>query len=185
MPTARYFFGVAAINGILYVVGGSDGPNFLATVEAYDPATDTWTTKASMPTPRYALGVAAVNGILYALGGANSNGVLATVEAYDPVHDTWTPQASMPTPRSVFGVARANGNLYVLGGGNQSTDANYVQPVTTTEAYDPIQNTWTTKASMPSWRKMLGVAAINGLLYAVGGNDVSNNPMATVEAFEP
>src|SRR5881396_2926876 len=54
MPTARHRLAVGVVNGILYAVGGSG--NFgspavvLATVEAYDPATNSWTTKASMPT---------------------------------------------------------------------------------------------------------------------------------------
>src|SRR5206468_2134925 len=52
-----------------------------ATVEAYDPGSNTWTARASMSTPRYGLGVAAINGTLYAVGGEN-NGQLATVEAF-------------------------------------------------------------------------------------------------------
>jgi hypothetical protein len=90
---------VGVVGGVLYAVGGNNGDNSgLTTVEAYDPTSDTWTSKASMPTSRYALGVAVVNGILYAVGGHNTNiGSLATVEAYDPVSDTWTSKASMPT----------------------------------------------------------------------------------------
>jgi hypothetical protein len=44
MPTARFAPGVAVVNGILYAVGGGSLNN-LATVEAYDPATNTWTSK--------------------------------------------------------------------------------------------------------------------------------------------
>src|SRR2546421_249104 len=82
MPTGRYLLGVAAVNGTLYAVGGFNGAgDYVATVEVYDPVTNTWTTQAPMPTARWALGVAAVNGTLYAVGGYNS-GPLATVEAY-------------------------------------------------------------------------------------------------------
>src|SRR2546425_902173 len=77
MPTARVGLGVAAINGILYAVGGDPrgqpSGGDAATVEAYDPASDTWTAKASMPMARGFLGVAAINGTLYAVGGINNN----------------------------------------------------------------------------------------------------------------
>jgi hypothetical protein len=65
----------------------------MATVEEYDPATNTWTTKAPMPTARESLGLAAAsNGKIYAVGGAvmSIHGVhfeghpLATVEEYTP-----------------------------------------------------------------------------------------------------
>jgi kelch-like protein 2/3 len=32
-----------SVNGLLYVVGGDDGTANLATVEVYNPDTDTWT----------------------------------------------------------------------------------------------------------------------------------------------
>ena len=86
MPTKREGLGVTAINSILYAVGGdqnASGGTVLATVEAYDPSTDSWTTKASMPTARWGLGVAAINGVLYAIGGVN-NGIRTEVEAYSP-----------------------------------------------------------------------------------------------------
>jgi hypothetical protein len=37
MPTARAYLGVADVNDILYAIGGSDGQNWLNTVEAYTP----------------------------------------------------------------------------------------------------------------------------------------------------
>ena len=82
MPTARNP-AVGVVNGIVYAVGGWGASNYLATVEAYDPATNTWTTKASMPTPRFGLAVGVVNGILYAVGGYVANS-LATLEVYQP-----------------------------------------------------------------------------------------------------
>lgn len=39
----------------------------------------------------------------------------------------------------------------------------------TVEAYDPVANTWTTKASMPTPRWGSTVSVVNGLIYAIGG----------------
>ena len=182
MPTARWDLGVAVNNGILYAVGGQTGNGFLATVEAYDPATNTWTTKAPMPTARYFLATTAVNGILYAVGGTNSqtgNSDLATVEAYDPATDTWTTKASMPTARFGLSLTTINGTLYAVGGNIANVGSQ-----ATVEAYDPVTNTWTTKASMPTPRTYIGLAAINGILYAVGGADCCGD-VATIEAYDP
>ena len=119
LPTARNFPGVGVVNGILYVVGGFDlSGTVLSVVEAYNPANDTWTTKASMPTARYQLAVEVVDGILYAVGGNTNgpNGILNTVEAYNAVSDTWIAATPMPTARTLPGVGVINGVLYAVGG---------------------------------------------------------------------
>jgi N-acetylneuraminic acid mutarotase len=62
MHQARAGLGVAAVNGKIYAIGGTTASGsyppdifsggFVGINEEYDPATDTWATKASMPTPR-------------------------------------------------------------------------------------------------------------------------------------
>jgi hypothetical protein len=136
MPTGRNSVGAAALNGILYVVGGSAASEPVATVEAYDPATDTWTTKASMPAALFSPAVGAVNGILYAVGGAPGGGSwVATVYAYDPVSNTWSTKASMPTARYALGADALNGILYAIGGFNY--DLTPDGALRTLEAYHP------------------------------------------------
>src|SRR5450759_779101 len=59
MPTARSDFGIAVCQNKIYCIGGttgfSDNTGFVAkgTNEVYDPATDTWETKAPLPTARF------------------------------------------------------------------------------------------------------------------------------------
>jgi YD repeat-containing protein len=180
MPTARRHLAAGAVNGVLYAVGGiSSGSVYRNTVEAYDPTTNAWTTKASMPTARAGLGVGVVNGVLYAVGGVSSGGAyLNTVEAYNPATNMWTTKASMPTARYGLGVGVVNGVIYAVGGiSNGNVYHN------TVEAYDPATNTWTTKASMPTARYDLGVGVVNGVLYAVGG--FAGMSLGTVEAYDP
>ena len=134
MPTARADLSAAALGGILYAIGGvTSASNNATTVEAYDPVSDAWTTKASMLVGRDIPSVAALSGALYVLGGLNgSSGLagLASVEAYDPVSDMWTPRTSMPTARWGLGAAALNGRLYAVGGYSNGVLA-------TLEAYDP------------------------------------------------
>lgn len=195
MPTRRGELGVAAVNGILYAIGGVDyGPGGGAPiadgwVEAYDPTTDSWTTKSPMPTPRSDFGIAVVNGIIYTIGGGGAACAVptyracTTVEAYDPATDTWTTKASLPTPRMSLGAANAGGIIYAVGGSN---DANFW--LATVEAYDPASDTWSTKASLATARFGLGVAAINGRVYALGGYMAVDNYATltpVLEAYDP
>uniref|UniRef100_A0A8C5SQT5 Uncharacterized protein n=1 Tax=Laticauda laticaudata TaxID=8630 RepID=A0A8C5SQT5_LATLA len=51
-------FGVSAVNGLLYVIGGDDGSCNLATVEYYNPMIDKWTVVSScMSTGRSYAGI--------------------------------------------------------------------------------------------------------------------------------
>ena len=61
MPTARWSLATGVVNGIIYAIGGVSSSGIVATVEAYNPRTDTWTQKADMPTARGWLSVSVVN----------------------------------------------------------------------------------------------------------------------------
>ncbi|HVT39257.1 MAG TPA: hypothetical protein VHE78_09445 [Gemmatimonadaceae bacterium] len=171
MPTARTALRMAALNGILYAVGGfnANTPQGLATVEAYDPSANTWTTKASMPTLRASMALAVVDGTLYAIGGGCGAGFCSTVVAYDPSSDTWSTKSPIPLPRVELVAGVANGMIYAIGGFNNVTAGGYLSAV---ESYDPFTNVWTSNAShtsMPTPRYALAMGAVGGLLYAVGG----------------
>jgi N-acetylneuraminic acid mutarotase len=166
MPTARFIAGSAVVDGKIYVVGGGPKSGGISNiVEEYDPAEDTWTSRANMPTSRQGVRAAAVDGIVYAIGGnggANNNVNFATVEAYDPTTDTWTTKTSMSTARTIMATAVVDGKIYVIGGGDQSDPL----PV---EVYDPATDTWTRKADMPTARWALAAEVVDGKIYVFGG----------------
>jgi N-acetylneuraminic acid mutarotase len=178
MSTARWGHGAAAVGGILYVVGGWANLQYVGgyswvygvtnSVEAYDPATNTWREKTPMPTARGGLAVSTVNGIIYAVGGQDSAGhPLATVEAYDPTTDTWTTKASLPAATSQLAAGSVNGILYAVGG--------TPGPGTALFAYDPAANAWSARASMPAAASYFPSAgALGSKLYVLGGGGLSN-----------
>ena len=70
---------------MIYAIGGFNGASQYAIVEAYDPATNTWTTQTAMPTARVSLETVAVNNVIYAIGGYNGvNTPLGTNESFSP-----------------------------------------------------------------------------------------------------
>ena len=118
MPTPRMNPAAAVVGGKIYVLGGISRQGLaVATVEEYDPATDSWTRRAPMPTPRGMLAAASVGSIVYAIGGrSDSGGVLAVVEAYDVKTDQWRPVAPLQQARWGVMAAEAGGRLFALGG---------------------------------------------------------------------
>jgi N-acetylneuraminic acid mutarotase len=164
----------AASNGKLYAIGGivrvgppgSADAVTVGTVEEYDPGADTWTTKRPMPTARSAPVAMANNGRLYVVGGIveppQGFEITATVEEYDPATDNWVTKRPLPAARGNLALAAAsNGKLYAVGGIVRDTHSvSGFSSVGTVEEYDPATDTWTTKASMPTARSNLGLAAL-------------------------
>jgi N-acetylneuraminic acid mutarotase len=141
MPTGRMYLSTSTVNGKIYAIGGAPmGAQGglqagVSTVEEYDPATDTWTTKADMPTARFGLSTSVFNGRIYAFGGAldRPQEPFSTVEEYDPATDTWTTKADMPKGKMNFSTSAVDGKIYVIGG---SFAAFPWAPVSTVEEYD-------------------------------------------------
>ena len=177
MRTARGGHGLAALNGLLYVVGGRLDCDYhmTASVEAYDPKTDQWSQRAPLPTARGGQVVAALNGKLYAIGGEAGTQRLALNTEYDPATDTWTDRAPLPSPRIGAAVVVVDNLIYVIGGEPRAED------MTSMQTYDPLTDRWTSKGPMPIGRENFGAAFLNGKIYAFGGQGNSGQ----VDAYDP
>ena len=145
----------------------------MSTVEAYDPATDIWTTKANMPTPRTMSAIAVVDGRIYVIGGAfgtvQENRTLSAVEAYDPTTEKWTRKADMPTARCLSATCVIDGQIYVSGGVAKVSEISSCMP--TVEVYDPSTDTWTQTFDMPRARSNHSASVVDGKMYIIGGAD--------------
>ena len=173
MITPRSTAGAAVIDGKLYVVGGNDrklrSKPVYNVLEVYDPATDTWASKASMPTARWGPGAAALNGKLYVFGGAQSSAVFFDIlEIYDPATNSWSTGPSMPIKLFGPAVTVVNNKIYVAGG-LEFTPAEERDDVATVMVFDPVLNNWLTIGAMPTGRGQGAAGVINGTIYVVGG----------------
>jgi hypothetical protein len=117
MPSGRCGLSTSVVDGIIYAIGGqTKAGSYLRTVEAYDPVTDTWTSKADMPTARFGLSTNVVDGIIYAIGGGTPPQSVPAVEAYDPATDTWTTKTEMTTSRLWLSSSAVDGRIYAIAG---------------------------------------------------------------------
>lgn len=83
---------------------------------------------------------------------------------------TWTPRAPLPVNRAEVGVAALGGKIYVVGGTEQhAANAPPKWDSTLNLMYDPADNQWHEEAPLPRGLTHVGLAALGGRLYAIGG----------------
>jgi len=181
LSAARWHAEPVVVDDVLYMVGGFNGCTPFADVEAYDPATKTWTKRASMITPRGGHGVASLDGKLYAVGGTVDCGFhTGVLEVYDPKTDSWSGRASLPFARHGHSVAAANGKLYAIGGDVDKGNG-YLRLNT---EYDPGTNRWTERAPIPTPRSGASLVVVDGLIYVMGGAG-DKGTLDSVEVYDP
>jgi len=171
MPTPRQGAVAGVIEGKLYVAGGccvsiTDPFPFFHTLEVYDPATDTWASKAPMPIAVTAAAGGVIGGKLYVAGGvaSASEGLeQAALQVYDAATDSWSSRAPMPVPNSSMTAGVINGKLYVTGGTLNDFDQ-------ALRVYDPIADTWTERAPLLDAGAGMATSVINGRLFVTGGS---------------
>ncbi len=132
MPTARIYLGAAALDDKVYAVGGvTEDLMDLDTLEAYDPATDSWSSRQPMSMGRGGPAVVGVNsteagcgGYLYALGGGWSV-YTNSAERYNPATDSWEPISPLNLARRSLAAAYSTStySLVAFGGWLGSYDS--------------------------------------------------------------
>ncbi|MEY4551144.1 MAG: hypothetical protein RL685_7339 [Pseudomonadota bacterium] len=166
LVSVRQEHAVAALGGEIYVIGGFT-PMVTGSVEAFNPATDTWRAVASLPTPLHHANAATIDGRIYVAGfylGGSFTNADARVLQYDPGTDAWSERAPMPagTERASACVAALDGKLYVFGGARATT-------VTDASVYDVAADSWQALPPLPEPREHCVAGAIAGSIYIASG----------------
>jgi N-acetylneuraminic acid mutarotase len=171
---------------ILYVFGGLDWEESdaaLSTVEAYNVATDSWTTKAPSPYERARMnGIGRIGQRLYLPGGGfeTGNGFerWAGLMVYDTRQDRWIQEADMPQASSEGVAGVIGGKLYVLTGfdnvyedGVPCSDCPFSPTQYTRQLfrYNPATDTWTRRRASPHFHVRGAAGVIGGKFYVAGG----------------
>ncbi|PRC45765.1 protein kinase, partial [Mycobacterium sp. ITM-2017-0098] len=178
----------AASDGTLvYAVGGTSGTADLASVEAYDPSADTWTTMPALPEPRSDFGVAVTDARLVAAGGTSAGRPLKSVTAFDLTTATWTDLPDLGTARRGAAVAAVGKTVYAIGGSTGSGDG---QATSSSEALKLAPRTplpaaaWRSLPDAPTARLMMASTVLDDKIWIVGGIR-DGETLQTVETYDP
>jgi N-acetylneuraminic acid mutarotase len=119
LPNPRHHLGAVVYGGRIYVVGGQHGHDGALvpqdTVNAYDPATNTWATLAPLPLPRNHISSSTVlmgDRIIVMGGQQKHNAAQSTVYAYTIATNSWQELTSLPEPRHSAVGGMVGGRLY-------------------------------------------------------------------------
>ena len=152
----------------LLVPGGCDANGAPQTVtHLYDPQSDTWSEGAPLPQPLCAYALAGYKGRAYLFGGWNGSTYQAVGYVYDSAASggagAWTEIARPAEARGFGAAATLADRIFYVGGYDDKREW------ATCEVYLPEDNRWESCAPMLLPRGGLGLAAIGGRVYAIGG----------------
>ncbi|HMO00464.1 MAG TPA: kelch repeat-containing protein [Miltoncostaeaceae bacterium] len=181
-PQARTEVAGAALNGRVAVVGGltADGA-VSARADLYDPTRRRWLRLPDMPAPRHHAMAASRRDRLYVAGGFAEHhaGGQATDTAWVLYDRAWHPLPPMPEPRAAGGAVIVRNRLYVVGG----VGAGPGRPLATTSMYLDLRTLrWRLFRGLATPREHLGVTALGGRVYAIGGR--TGGPATNTHAAE-
>lgn len=137
---------------------------------------------APLPSWRYEFTAGALRDKLYVVGGVFLPSVwfpTRQAEEYDLKTDSWKNIAPYPKAVHHAGAAVCNGKLYVVGGNGIR-----ISPSAKVYAYDPEIEQWERQAELSVARGALGVAALDGKIYAAGGG-INKRPCDVLEEYDP
>lgn len=186
MPTARNGTLAVVEKNIVYVIGGNlgNGANFVATVESYDPATNTWKTEASMDGAKDFPGGGLIGTTIVVADGAPSGGVITgDTEGYNSTTNAWSELTADPTARTGPCSGAIGTALYDAGGYINNAGA----AITTNESFTLSKNKWTTTLLAIPQATMYPASAVDsGQLYCFGGlATFSGSAISNVQIYQP
>jgi hypothetical protein len=181
MSIPRAYFAYATdSSGDIYAIGGLSSSNqIVASAQAYNPTTNTWSAIAPLPTALMGASAASDGaGHIFVFGGQTSAGAkVSTVYRYTIASNSWDQRTSMPVAVSdATAVYAFYGSIYVAGGKTAGGASNEF------ELYNPVLDSWTNEGTLPSAvYGAAGVVDYNSNLDLIGGFNATGIAVNTVE----
>jgi N-acetylneuraminic acid mutarotase len=184
---------VLLADGRVLVAGGSDALGVsLASAEAYDPSTGSWTAVGSMTETRGGHTATVLPDGRVLLAGGEQCGEtywtsspdcdqLASAELYDPRTGSWTPTGTMTERRAGHtATLLPDGTVLVSGGGSGNIG------LASAELYDPRTGSWTPTGTMTGARAgHTATLLLDGTVLVAGGGSDSRTGLSSAELYDP
>lgn len=189
-PMKRHENGYVRAGGSFYLLGGrGERP-----VQAFDPATGAWATRAMPPLEMHHFQAVEHEGKIYVIGALTGRFPAETpiphVYIYDPATDRWSQGPEIPADRrrGAAGAVLHDGEIYLVGGVQNGHIGGWVPWL---DRWNPRTGAWTRLPDAPRPRDHFQTAVLDGSLYAAGGrrtsrdgNVQSNLTIAEVDRFD-
>ncbi|XP_016895324.1 kelch-like protein 6 isoform X2 [Cynoglossus semilaevis] len=171
--TPRWRHKMVVHGGRVYALGGFDGTQRLASVEAYDPFHNRWTQVTPLREGVSSFAAATFDRWIYVIGGG-PNGRMASdlVQCWEPGTDSWELRASIPIETKCTCAVTFKNSIYIVGG---AMHAMY--------RYSPLSDSWTLVTRLGE-RASCAIAACNNKLFITGGRDNNNQVISTVMCWD-
>ncbi|EJW82855.1 kelch domain-containing protein family protein, partial [Wuchereria bancrofti] len=156
----------AALDGLIYCIGGCCEQIVLSECERYNPELDEWASITPLRTARFQASCTSWHGLVIVCGGCNGWKCLDSVDAYSPKTGKWQRLASLKTARRGSAVAVVKDSLFVIGGHDGTHSLNSV------EILDDPTGEWRSGPSLTIPRANVKAAVASGdQIYLLGGFD--------------
>lgn len=155
---ARRRHGMSAMDSLIFVLGGFDEDNVLATVEYWDIESNRWEEGGSLNQPVENMGYVAFGKYIYLFGGKNNDEVVTNcVQCYDTVSKYCTTlTCDLPANDMCLSAVVFNNYIYVVG-------------LEGVFRFSPDREHWDILPDMSSARDFISLAVLDEKLYALGG----------------
>ena len=157
-------------DGAIYVFGGWDGAQALATGERLDPATQIWQAVPPMAQARlWPSAALSPSGQIYVVGGGLELLSLRQIEIYDPDRQAWSFGVDMnaTVERGQTAGFADDGRLYVAAG----LEGDALEASDLVTSFDPGSQVWSYAQGLPNPISFVGGAVVDGQLLVAGGID--------------
>jgi len=174
---------VAIVDGAerLIVAGFLVGAEFRADRRVLILDGDSWREGLSHPEGegRGASAVCAIDDAVYVFGGS-ANGSRSEASRYLAASDTWEALPDLPRRLDHVLCVAHDGALWIVSG-RENGLRNHTAALL---RFDPVAETYETKASMPTSRAGAAAAVVDDALYVVGGEGNPDDPSGVYDAAE-
>ncbi len=174
-------------NGTVLIVGGQNEDGPVATVELYDPATNSFSQPTTLNIARYGHTATLLNdGRVLIAGGYDSTGAaLSSVEIFDATgEDVTLLTSSLTTPRANHTATLLNNGQVLIAGGSDGTEV-----LNSTDIYDPSTNAISPGLNMVSERQNHAATLLNNgeVLIIAGSEQVPSvdGDIGNVDLYDP
>jgi hypothetical protein len=166
--------------GILAFGGRNVDQTPLNEARAFDPATNTWSSRGALTVARANATAIVAQGKAFVIGGLNgSNQLEPSIEVLDLATSTWSRASNLPEARGAPDAVPFDGKILIAGGEVQNGDS------AETVLLDPISGVTSAGPRLSLARRRFDlVAATDGRVFAIGGAIMGEIPTGVVDEID-